>query len=386
MSIFAGIAPSAQKFTLHCSYLWHRVVRQRGRAHEIDWVVGPFETAGVVYRIASVLTSAESALLRPHAFYTYPYDWVGPTSSSFVRNLLAGPWKLGELVARAKGFVYVSGSGYLHAVYDSRRYEFTFLKKRGKKIVCYFTGSDIRSIRMAAERERRTGLPNIASYITETDPSLGTDEYEAAREGLAQVADEYADMVFNADIDQQGYLTRPSERYMYFFPDDEITDDFTKFADVTTPVIVHAASSPVIKGTQLVRAAVEELRSEGRQFEYIELLRQPHSEVRRALSRAHIVLNHFYGETPAVFGVESLAAGCVVMMRADESTEPMLPEGSSSAWVVTQHFEVTRNLRRLLDNPQEWENQARHGVDWVRQHASVSVTGAILREKLAELV
>ena len=386
MSVFSGIAPAAQKITLHSSYLWHRVIRRRPNVNHVDWVVGPFEIAGVVYRIASSLTSSESALLQPHAFYTYPYDWVGSADHGFVRTLLSGPWKLGELAARTKGLVYVSGSGYLHAVYDGRRYEFDFLKKRGKKIVCYFTGSDIRSIRLAAQRERLTGLPNIASYIRETDPSLGTDAYEADREALARVADDFADMVFNADVDQQGYLKRSSERYMYFYPDEDITEDFSKFDDLTKPVIVHAASSPVIKGTQLVRAAIEELRSEGREFEYIELLRQPHSEVRDALSRAHIVLNHFYGETPAVFGIESLAAGCVVLMRADETTEPMLPADSSSAWVVTQHFEVTRNLRRTLDHPEEWEAQARIGAEWVRRHASASVTGAILRDKLAELL
>lgn len=386
MSVFAGIAPAVQKLTLSGSFRWHRLVRRSESKDVIDWAVGPFEIAGVVHRIASALPSAESAILQPHPFYAFPYDWIAPPRRGLIRSMVTGPWKLGELAARAKGFVYVSDSGFLDAVYDARRFEFAFLKKHGKKIVCYFTGSDIRSLRLAGEREKRTGLPNIATYIAETDPSLGTEEYELARLALAQVADTYADMTFNADVDQQGYTTRSAERYMYFYPDEDITEDFSKFNDVTIPVIVHAASSPVIKGTQLVRAAIEELRSEGRQFEYVELLRQPHSEVRKALARAHIVLNHFYGETPAVFGVESLAAGCVVMMRADEHIEPMLPAGSNSAWIVTRHYEVTRNLRVLLDNPDGWEQQARAGAKWVRDSAAVSVTGAILRDKLKPLI
>lgn len=386
MSVFAGVAPAIQKLALRASFFWHSNSVRSAQKNEIDWVVGPFEIAGVVYRIASVLPSAESALLKPHPFYTFRYDWVAQQNRSKIGAWLSGPLKLGELMARAKGFVYVSEVGYLDSVYDARSSEFAFLKRHGKKIVCYFTGSDIRSLRLMAQRERSTGLPNIATYIAETHPSLGTDEYEASKRAIAMSADRYADMVFNADVDQQGHLTRSSEPYMYFYPDDEITADFSKFADVGRPVILHAASSPVIKGTQLVRAAIEELRAEGRQFEYIELLRQPHAEVREALSRAHIVLNHFYGETPAVFGIESLAAGCVVMMRADEHTEPILPAGSSSAWVVTRHFEVTQNLRTLLDDPDSWEKRARAGVEWVRANASVGVTGAILREKLMHLV
>lgn len=386
MSVFAGVAPTLQKLSATASYRWHRLLGRRRAAPDIDWVVGPFEIAGVVYRITSALPSAESALLQPHPFYTYPYDWVARPARTSIGAWVRGPWKLGELAARAKGFVYVSGSGFLDHVYDGRRWEFAFLQQRGKKVVCYFTGSDIRSLRLAAEREQRTGMPNIATYIAETNPSLATEAYEAERRQLAEVADEFADMTFNADVDQQGYLTRPSERYLYFYPDDEITDDFSKFDDVRVPVIVHAASSPVIKGTQLVRAAVAELRAEGRQFEYIELLRQPHAEVRRALARAHIVMNHFFGETPAVFGVESLAAGCVVLMSADEHREPMLPAGSNSAWIVTPHYRVTTNLRAVLDDPSGWEAQARAGAQWVRDSAAASVTGAIIRQKLQSLL
>lgn len=386
MSIFAGVAPALQKATLHVSFAWHRLPAVRARFAPIDWIVGPHEVAAVVHRIASVLPSAESAILRPHPFYTFHYDWVGRPARSLLGSWVAGPWKLGELAARARGFVYVSEVGFLDKLDDHRRYEFAFLKRRGKRLVCYFTGSDIRSLRKMAEREQRTGLPNIATYIAETNPSLATDAYEDVRRAIAEAADEFADMTFNADVDQQGYLTRPSERYLYFYPDEDVTDDFSKFDDVRVPVLVHAASSPVIKGTQLVRAAVEELRAEGYEFEYIELLRQPHAEVRAALARAHIVLNHFFGETPAVFGVESLAAGCVVMMRADEHVEPMLPPGSNSAWIVTRHFEVTKHLRALLDAPETWETQARSGAAWVRESAAVSVTGAILREKLERVL
>jgi hypothetical protein len=385
-SIFAGIAPAVQKIALRASFLWNQSVGKKWRGPEIDWVVGPFEIAAVAYRITSALPSAESALLKPHPFYAFPYDWTAQPTRSLLRKWTTGPWQLGKLASRARGVVYVSGSGFLDHVDDGRRSEFSFLKKHGKKIVCYFTGSDIRSLRLAADREKRTGRTNIATYIAETDPSLGTEEYEVARRRLAEVADEYADMTFNADVDQQGYLTRPSERYVYFYPDDEITEDFSKFDDMSIPVIVHAASSPVIKGTQLVRAAIEQLRSEGRQFEYVELLRQPHSEVQSALGRAHIVMNHFFGETPAVFGVESLAAGCVVLMSADERWEPIIPKGSNSAWIVTPHYQVTTNLRAVLDHPETWEEQARRGANWVRDAAAVSVTGATIREKLNSLL
>jgi len=381
MSLFAWIDPVVQKTVLWCSTIWHGLSRTRQRR---DWVVGPTEIAGLVRAISDALPSSETALLRSHVFYDDAHDWVAPPRRTRFGRMLLGPWKLGELVGRVDGFIYVGEVGFLDRLDDHREYEFRFLRARGRRIVCYFTGNDIRSPKRSAEREQQTGEPNLATYLAETSPEFATEAYEARKRGLAEVAERYADTIFNADVGQIGYLTRPTEPFRYFHPDGEITDDYSKYQGDPTPVLVHAPSSPVVKGTQLVRAAIEELRAEGYRFEYVELVRRPHAEVRESLLRAHIVLNQFYSEVPGVFGVEALAAGCVVLMRADEQDEPSLAIGSNDAWVVTRHHQVTKHLRALLDAPETWEAQARRGVAWVREHAAASVSGQVLRETLGD--
>jgi hypothetical protein len=381
MSIFARIDPALQKMVLRTSTWWHR----RRHSRRVEWVVGPVEVAGLVRAMSTVLPSAESALLFSHPFYAFEYDWIAPRPRTHVGRIVNGPWKLGELLNRADGFIYVGGVGFLDRVDDARSFEFSYLRRHGRKVVCYFTGNDIRSPRLSKEREERTGEPNLATYLAETGPGYATDAYETEKRALAESAEQFASAIFNADVGQVGYLTRPSRPFRYFHPDDEIVSDFSKFRDVRRPVIVHAPSAPIVKGTPLVRAAISELREEGYEFEYIELVRQSHAEVMASLRRAHIVLNQFYSEVPGVFGVEALAAGCVVMMRADEHEEPSIPPGSNSAWVVTRHHQLTKNLRALLDQPSGWEQQARAGVEWVRTHAAASVTGAELRKVLSEL-
>lgn len=362
--------------TLRLSFAWHRVA---GRGPKIAWVVGPYEIARLVHDIAMVLPSSESVVLRKHPFYDVGYSWQAPPVG---RGLLAdlrvyvrGPWKLGELAVRADGFVYISQAGFIDSSWDERWAEFQFLKRRGKRIVCYFTGTDIRSPRRMAELEDSMGEPNVATYLAETDGRYATESYEIVKQRTAASAERFADVIFNADADQRGYLTQPAEHFKYFVDDEDITETLDKFENVKRPVVLHAPSSPVIKGTQLVRAAVAQLQAEGWDFEYVELVRQPHESVQRELRRAHIVLNQFYSLVPGVFGVEALAAGNVVMMRADENDEPSVPAGSNSAWVVTRHHQVANNLRQLLSNPSLWEEQARAGVAWVRQHAASSVTG-----------
>lgn len=317
-----------------------------------------------------------------HPFYNYGYNWVAPPARTHLGRIVRGPWKLGELLARASGFVYIGGVGFLDTLSDGGAYELGYVRSRGKRVVSYFTGNDIRSPRLSRELEQETGEPNLGTYLVETSPSFASEAYEQRKRDIARAAETNSDVIFNADYGQRGYLTRPSEPFLYFHPDGDITDDFSKFADTAVPIVVHAPSSPIVKGTQLVRAAVTALREEGYVFEYVELVRQSNAEVLTSLERAHIVLNQFYSEVPGVFGVEALAAGCVVMMRADEHDERSLPPGSNDAWVLTRHHEVTRNLRDLLDHPERWEAQARAGTSWVRENASASVNGERLRRIL----
>jgi len=383
--ITGGMILLAKRACLNLSYAYHLRFR---RGQPVDWIVGPYEIASMVFDVARALPSAESVVLAKHPFYDHVYDWQGSEPRTNVGAWFAkrfrGPLKLGELAARAQGFIYIGGEGFFTASDDRRRLEFRFLKKRGKKIVCYFTGNDVRSPLLMAELEIATGEPNLGTYLSEINPIFGSQQYETYQSEIAASADEYADVILNSSVDNRAYLARATEPFLYFFADERIATSFDKFRDVSRPVILHAPTSPVIKGTQLVRAAIAELRAEGREFEYVELLRQPHEEVIENLRRAHIVLNQFYSMTPGVFGIEALAAGCVVLMSPSEEDEPTVLPDSRRAWIVTRHYQVASNLRRVLDDSESWEAQARAGVDWVRLHASYSVNGPRLARILGD--
>lgn len=361
--------------------LSYRVHARRPKTAEISWVVGPEEIASMLSSIAHALPNSYSVCLVPHAFYSGPYDYTPkPRLGGWPAQKLREAWEFGRLAALAEGFIYVGGNGFLATQNDARAFEFEFLKRRGLRVICYFTGSDIRSLRVIAEVEKKVGLPNGASYLPTLSPVFASDSYDEARRALARTADEHADLIFTAAVDQAGYLTRETEPFMYFFDEVQIIDSLAKFDDLARLVVVHAASSPIPKGTQLVRAAVAAMRAEGFDFEYVELLGAPHEEVKRQLSRSHIVLNQFYAYVLGVFGVEALAAGAVVLSSADEYIETDLPEGSNEAWIVTYHYQVTEHLRQALQlSGAELREQAERGQRWVREHATAEVSGRRLR-------
>ncbi|MBO2988391.1 glycosyltransferase family protein [Leucobacter tardus] len=368
--------------------LWFRA---RGtRAPRISWVIAPNEVAGTAAALARALPNAFTFMRTRHPFYDFQYDYIPPAnqspSSRARRKWISEPMLFARLANSASGFIYLSHIPLLSFQQDERRFEFNFLRRRGVKIVFFFTGSDVRSMELMHQHELETGLPNIATYLGQVAPKFREPAFERKQRAIGMVADEFADEIFTMRVDQRAYIDRETQPYPYLLPDDEISEDLERFEAVERPVILHAPSSPIIKGTQLVRAAVEALRREGFDFEYVELNRVPYEEVKSLLARSHIVLNQFYAHVPGVFGVEAMAAGCVVLMSADEQIEPDLPRGSNRAWVVTKHWEVYHQLKSLLEEPERLRPQAEAGLAWINEHARASVAGPKLQSVLDRLI
>lgn len=339
----------------------------------------------MVRQIAQAIPDSYSVNFTEETVYGYAYDFTFRTRRTsrwrWLERKLVGPWVLGRLMNRARGFIYVGATGFLMSDSDQREFEFAFLAKKGVPIVCYWCGSDIRSVKRMHELEKRTGVPNISTYMGERGAVYESEAWDEEKRKIAEVASRHASAMFSNTVDHLSYLTKGTEPFLYFLPDDDGAD-FKKFDDLSRIVIVHATTAPSIKGTALVRAAVAQLREEGYDFEYVELIGVPNAIVKQEIARAHIAMNQFYGFSPAVFGVESLAAGCVVMMSADEFVETDLPTGSNESWVVTKHHQVYVHLKRLLDDPTALEPVARRGREWAEKYAMRKGAAARLMKTL----
>jgi hypothetical protein len=347
----------------------------------------------MIYQIAGVIPDSHSVSLAATTYYAHNYDSMMP--SHLIRG--RGPLHtfrvlahhsllLANLASRAQGIIYVGPRGFLTYGDDERRFELEFLKKHGVKVALYWCGSDIRSTVLMHELERDMGLPNIFTYIGMVAPDRESTGYERAVRARAKLSDAVADIVFDNPTDHKSYVQRHSEPFFYFMPQERFSETEGKFDDLGRVIVAHAATSPVIKGTPLVRAAVAQLKAEGHVFDYVEMLGVSNDEVLAQLRRTHISLNQFYGFTPAVYGSESLAARCVVLQSADGSIETTLAPGANDAWIVTRHYQVYENLKRLLENPQLLEAQANRGQEWARRYGSAAVTGRILNDLLASVL
>lgn len=377
-----------QILILRTSFTLHHVNARRQRPS--GYVVGMEEIAGLLTAMAASLDDVTTVNLTSNPLYDNRYDVEFDLGGrwSFVkrlRRLVLGPWVMGRLAAQRRTFVYLGAQGFLISLVDGRDREFAFLRQRGRIVVCYFTGSDIRSYELLNEFGRTLGRDVLTTYEPQVSPGIDSAAAEEHRRNLAAAADRHAHIIFNAPVEQMSYLERPTEPALYFFPDECIARRPEKWRDISRPVIVHAPSVPFIKGTPLVQAAIVTLQEGGYDFEYVEMTGRPNAEVLAALERAHVVLGHFYQFNPGIIGIEAMAANAVLMSSGDPEIERSLPPDAKNAWVVTPYWQLLKNLQGLLDNPERMQSQADRGTAWVEMYCSRSVDRARLLTLLASI-
>lgn len=370
-----------QKILLLLSYYTCRLFTKK--MPEV-WVIGVDEIASNIHSLAKLLEPSKTVTLSKNKAYDHKYTYSLNIHNRFlhffIRSLYA-PILLGYLSAKHEKFFYIWQTGFLIEKIDGRRWEFSFLKKREKTIVCYFCGDDIRSIKLFLELCKRKKIDSTFAYYNQIFPSILEESYDILKQCIAKSADTYADIIFNAPVDQISYITRDVFTPPYMFPDHYFAEnnyDF-KFNDMSVVKLVHAPSSPIAKGTPLVRAAIKKLELEGYHFEYNELIGVSNDTVLKMLADAHIVLNQFYGFLPGLFGIEAMAHRCAVLMSADPQIEPDILPDADGAWMITYYWEVYDNLKFLLDNPHKIKEYATAGHTWAGKHCTYSVAKARLQ-------
>lgn len=343
------------------------------------WVIGPSQIAGLEVSLHYAVADSRILIINSHRFYENTSAKESGSSyktwrSRLARVLLPPIW-LAWIARVSRGVLFVGKDGYLLSEVDEREFEFDYLRKSGLKIVCLFTGSDIRSLDLMLADSDSPRVESIADYIALGMNFSDRRELESSLKRRCGVVEAYCDQVWNSPHDQKSYLSENSRVFHPFLPVESLNPREEKFMDLTRPIVLHAPSSPLIKGTQLVRAAIRMLHEAGYDFEYVELIERPHSEVLGALDRSHIVLNEFYSFVPGIFGLEALAKKNVLLTRASSRLDPSLPGAPDDAWVPTEPTQIFMTLTNLMERKSDWIEQARRGYSWVQNYGTVGSAG-----------
>jgi len=215
------------------------------------------------------------------------------------------------------------------------------LKELGKKIICCYTGSDLRT------------------------------------RGLIREIDEASDLNVTLEFD---HLNLHDNIHHVFFPFSMDGYALRSEPNTATIKIGHAPTNRQAKGSDDIIAAIHELQNE-HQVELVLIENLPHHEALRRKSQCHIFVDQIGDLGYGINSLESLAMGiptCSCLAQGFAEKYPDHP------FVVVDRDNIKMKLAELIQNPEQRKHKGEYGRTWVgRHHDSQQVVKAI--HKLANL-
>lgn len=223
------------------------------------------------------------------------------------------------------------------------------LRRAGKAIFVTFQGDDARRGDVAAARgglSLPTALPQL--YPAHVDA--------ARRRRVAQFA-RWADGIFFLNPDLAHVLPARAEFVPYAHVEPREWVVRAAGAGDRAAVVVHAPSDPVVKGTSVVRAAVDVLHADGIDIRLELVQGRTHDEARAIYAEADLAVDQVYAGWYGGFAVEAMALGVPVVSYIRESDLGVLPQEMRAALPVLRATPET--LAAVL---REWLTIRRPGL------------------------
>ncbi|CAN5544671.1 glycosyltransferase family 4 protein [soil metagenome] len=221
------------------------------------------------------------------------------------------PFKKGESIVRSLARLIAAGVSKTLGSFD-----LWLLKKLGKKIFVSFQGDDVRQGDFCRE--------NFPIHFAH---HVGKDYYDAASDARkrrqVRIWDRYADRIFYLNPDLKWVLPERSEFLAYASVDARQFQ--TTLIKSACPVVIHAPSHRLVKGSGFIEDAVIALRKKNLNFEFQLLENLPFETARLSYRRADVVVDQLLAGWYGAFAVEAMAMGKPVIAYIREADLVNIP-------------------------------------------------------------
>ena len=145
--------------------------------------------------------------------------------------------------------------------------------------------------------------------------------------------------------------------------------------DDDDPVVFHAPSSAVVKGTAEILGALERLAAT-RPLRIRTVSGVPHAQVLAELACADVVVDQLNSVTPGVFALEAMALGRPVVLEYDAGQ--LAPFARAAPLVAATAGTLAARVAELCDDPERRRRLGEAGRRYVREvHAADRVAAAV---------
>lgn len=189
------------------------------------------------------------------------------------------------------------------------------MRRLGRRVVMEFVGSDI--VIPAIEQSRNAYYVPPAHLDVHLNRRRG-ELWAEICEGHTIVGDHSLDIYLKLYFEHIHVVSHRIDTGRFKPSPPSRTQD--------VPVIVHAPSSPLVKGTEVVRRVLGELSSNGARFEYVEVQGMPHRKALEQYARADLVVDQLRVGTYGQFAVEAMSLAKPVVGFVLPELVPLFPE------------------------------------------------------------
>jgi len=253
--------------------------------------------------------------------------------------------------------------------------DYPLIKKFDKRIISFFVGDDVRH---SSAFDQQYGFLFNSEEGAKGMRDFQRDYPVAGPLRNLRMAELYSDLIVNAET-QSGLALRPYTRSLHFL---DLSKYQHRIPAREVPVIVHAPSAKDWKGTNVILAALERLRSEGVAFDLRLLHGVPNEQVITELQDADVAIDQLYLFIYGKFGVEAMASGCALATSNREECESLPP--NRPVWHIDAGG-VYNQLKSLLTDQELRVRLAREGRRYVeRYHDHIKVARYYLENLEAE--
>lgn len=285
--------------------------------------------------------------------------------------------------AQAETLESVLAEGYdifhfwMSTLFGGRRYrnmyglDLPFIKARGRRIVYRGTGFDL--------RVRSQHIARNPHHAFQYGYQLEIDEEAQLR--YLDYLKSYVDLFIVQDPEMHEFM--PEARVVPRGIDvEKITPVGIEPND--RPLVVHAPSKTLVKGTALLETALAELAKEGIPFDFKLITGMDHEEAMSWYRRADVVVDQLLIGWYGVLTIEALALGkpVVAYVRDDlyEKFTPRIPVANANPATIKDV------LLPLLSDFETRRELAEAGPEFVREVHDIRKVASALREIYAEVM
>ena len=304
-----------------------------------------------------------------------PYGPDSPSWNSHDSYIRDHGGRLAQLWSRAKTFsraitgydtfIYLGASSFFDFV--PRRFglgvlqflDWRLARSLGKTVVVISTGTDLRSYPAMVRELKQASLSSHAKYCEREIGSYGWPD--AHQKSKADHVQHLAHHIFSQPNMAQ-HLTRA---YHFLWVPADLSRLAFEWPESTKPLVLHAPSRRVVKGTQHVLECVDRLQREGYDFRFQLLENLDNEQTRRLLAQSHLVIDQVLLPAYGLLAIEAMATGNVVVGSAVPGYGGFPDD---LPMITSTPDDLHDNLASLLDDRERWYGLARRGREYVEAH------------------